>query len=127
MSLVLTPLEGIPLIAPGDDLVDVITRSLELSKVELVDDDIIILAQKIVSKAEGRLVKLAAVTPSSHAEDLAKKTEKDARLIELVLQESSEVLRYRPGVIIVEHKRGFVCANAVIEHSNVLGDFHNSD
>lgn len=127
MSLVLTPLEGIPLIAPGDDLVDVIIRSLELSKVELVDDDIIILAQKIVSKAEGRLVKLAAVTPSRHAEDLAKKTEKDARLIELVLQESSEVLRYRPGVIIVEHKRGFVCANAGIDHSNVLGDDQNSD
>jgi len=121
MSMLLTPLKDIPLIEPGDDLVKVITRSLELTEIDLADDDVIILAQKIVSKTEGRLVNLGVVTPSRRAEELAEKTEKDPRLIELVLQESSEVLRYRPGVIIVEHKLGFVCANAGIDHSNVQG------
>ena len=121
MSLVLTPLKDIPLIEPGDDLVKVITRSLELTEIDLADDDVIILAQKIVSKTEGRLVNLGVVTPSRRAEELAEKTEKDPRLIELVLRESSEVLRCRPGVIIVENKLGFVCANAGIDHSNVQG------
>jgi len=121
MSLVLSPLNDIPLIKPGDDLVKVISQSLGLTEIDLVDGDILIIAQKIISKAEGRLVNLAAVTPSRWAEELAEKTEKDPRLIELVLQESSDVLRYRPGVIIVEHKLGFVCANAGIDHSNVRG------
>jgi coenzyme F420-0:L-glutamate ligase/coenzyme F420-1:gamma-L-glutamate ligase len=121
MSLILSPLKDIPLIKPGDDLVEMITQSLELTEIALVDDDILIIAQKIISKAEDRFVNLAAVAPSRWAEELAEKTEKDPRLIELVLQESSEVLRYRPGAIIVEHKLGFVCANAGIDHSNVRG------
>jgi coenzyme F420-0:L-glutamate ligase/coenzyme F420-1:gamma-L-glutamate ligase len=119
MSLVLNPLKGVPLIVSGDDLVKVITRALDFSKIDLKDGDIIILAQKIVSKAEGRSVNLAAITPSDEARELARKTEKDPRLIELVLQESKEILRYRPGVIIVEHRCGFICANAGIDHSNV--------
>src|SRR5690606_30183951 len=74
-----------------------------------------------VSKAEGRLVNLTEVTPSARALELAQEVGKDPRFLELVLRESSEVLRTRPGTIIVEHKKGFVCANAGIDHSNVSG------
>jgi len=119
LSLTLTSLTGIPLIRQNDDLADIILNSLQENKIELEDNDIIVLAQKIVSKAEGRMVNLATVTPSHRAAQLAEKTEKDPRLIELILQESNEVLRTRTGTIIVEHKLGFVCANAGIDHSNV--------
>ena len=78
-------------------------------------------AQKIISKAEGRRVNLADVTPSPEALTLAEETEKDPRLVELVLQESSKVVRKQPGAIIVEHKLGFICANAGIDRSNVAG------
>ena len=122
MTLTLTPLSGLPLIRPGDDLPEIILRSLPQSGLSLQDGDILVLAQKIVSKSEGRLVNLAAVKPSARALQLGADIEKDPRLIELVLQESSEVLRTRPGTIIVEHRLGFVCANAGIDHSNVSGD-----
>lgn len=120
-SLLLTPLIDIPMIQPGDDLVSVLHASLRATGVELVDGDILVVAQKIVSKAEGRLINLRQVEPSDRAVDLAKKCEKDPRLIELILQESRSVLRTRPGTIIVEHRLGFVCANAGIDHSNVFG------
>ena len=119
MSLTLTPLKNIPLIRQDDDLADIIVNSLQESKIELNDNDILVLAQKIVSKAEGRMVDLASVTPTTRAVELARQTEKDPRLIELILQESNEVLRTRVGTIIVEHKLGFVCANAGIDRSNV--------
>ena len=122
MSLILTSIKGIPLIRQDDDLADIILNSLQESQIDLQDNDVLVLAQKIVSKAEGRMVDLATVTPSQHAITLAKQTDKDARLIELILQESNEVLRTRPGTIIVEHKLGFVCANAGIDHSNVSQD-----
>jgi len=122
MSLTLTPLSGIPLIRPGDDLVKIILHALAVANLELVDGDILVLAQKIVSKAEGRLVNLRQIVPSSQALDLAREVEKDARLVELVLRESNQVLRKRPGTIIVEHRLGFVCANAGIDHSNVRGE-----
>jgi coenzyme F420-0:L-glutamate ligase/coenzyme F420-1:gamma-L-glutamate ligase len=121
MSLTLTPLLGIPLIQPGDELAPVILRALDQSGITLQDGDILVLAQKIVSKSEGRLVNLAGVSPSERARQLAAQTEKDPRLIELVLSESKEVLRTRPGTIVVEHRRGFICANAGIDHSNVSG------
>ncbi len=119
MSLTLAPLQNIPLIRQGDDLADVIVKSLESSSITLEDNDILVLAQKVVSKAEGRMIDLATVTPSQRALELAVQTGKDARLVELMLQESNAVLRTRPGTIIVEHKLGFVCANAGIDHSNV--------
>lgn len=122
MSLVLTSLENIPLIRQDDNLADIVLKSLQDTGLELQDNDILVLAQKIVSKAEGRKVNLAAVTPSPRAIDLAQQTEKDPRVVELMLQESNEVLRTRVGTIIVEHKLGFVCANAGIDHSNVAGD-----
>jgi coenzyme F420-0:L-glutamate ligase/coenzyme F420-1:gamma-L-glutamate ligase len=121
MSLTLTALTGIPLIRQGDNLADIVVNALEENNILLQDDDILVMAQKIISKAEGRTVNLATVTPSERALELAQKTEKDARVIELILQESNEVLRTRIGAIIVEHRLGFVCANAGIDHSNVAG------
>jgi len=122
MPLILTPLCAIPLIRPGDDLGKIILASLEASGIALEDGDILVLAQKIVSKSEGRLVNLASVMPSAQALELARQSEKDPRLCELVLRESREILRVRPGTIIVEHRLGFICANAGIDHSNVAGE-----
>jgi coenzyme F420-0:L-glutamate ligase/coenzyme F420-1:gamma-L-glutamate ligase len=119
MTLTLTPLAQIPLIRHGDDLADILLTALRTSHIELRDDDILVLASKIVSKSEGRMVDLAAVAPSERAHELARQSEKDPRVVELVLQESNEILRVRPGTIIVEHRLGFVCANAGIDHSNV--------
>ena len=121
MPLTLTPLSGIPLIRHGDNLADIVLSTLQQNRITLRDNDVLVLAQKIVSKAEGRAVNLVDVTPSAEAIQLALRTEKDPRLVELILAESNEVLRTRPGTIIVEHKLGFVCANAGIDHSNVAG------
>jgi coenzyme F420-0:L-glutamate ligase/coenzyme F420-1:gamma-L-glutamate ligase len=119
LPLTLTPLTGIPFIRHGDDLADILINALEKSNIILEDNDILVLAQKIVSKAEGRFVNLETITPHRRARQLAVQTEKDPRLIELIQRESNGVLRIRPGVIIVEHKLGFICANAGIDHSNV--------
>lgn len=121
-SLTLTPLPNIPLIRPGDNLADVLLSALRTAEIDLADGDILVLAQKIVSKAENRLVNLATVTPSPAALELSEKSGKDPRLAELILRESNEVLRTRFGSVIVEHKLGFVCANAGIDHSNVAGE-----
>jgi coenzyme F420-0:L-glutamate ligase/coenzyme F420-1:gamma-L-glutamate ligase len=119
MSLTLTPLIGVPFIRRDDNLADMLIKSLSDSNIIAQDDDILVIAQKIVSKTEGRAVNLNTVNPSQRAQELAVETNKDPRLVELILQESNEVLRTRPGVIIVEHRLGFVCANAGIDHSNV--------
>ena len=100
-------------------MADILINSLSETNILVQDDDILVIAQKIVSKIEGRAVNLNTVNPSQHARKLAIETNKDPRLVELILQESNEVLRTRPGVIIVEHRLGFVCANAGIDHSNV--------
>jgi coenzyme F420-0:L-glutamate ligase/coenzyme F420-1:gamma-L-glutamate ligase len=117
--LVLTPLEGIPLIQEGDDLVRLVLDALQRHHIDLLRGDVLILAQKIVSKAEGRRVFLKNVKPSAQAKELAAKTEKDPHLVQLILDESAEILRARPGLIVVEHRLGFVSANAGIDHSNV--------
>jgi coenzyme F420-0:L-glutamate ligase/coenzyme F420-1:gamma-L-glutamate ligase len=127
MTLQITPLTDLPLIQPGDSLASLIYQSSLQLRISLAEGDIFVLAQKIVSKAEGRLVNLAEVVPSSEAIQYARKTEKDPRFIELVLRESSTVLRTRPGTMIVEHRLGFVCANAGIDHSNVQGTGGNPD
>lgn len=110
------------MIHPGDDLPNLLLKTLEGSDIHLQNGDILVLAQKIVSKSEGRLVNLATIEPSRRALDLASCIDKDARILELILQESNAVLRTRPGTIIVEHRLGFVCANAGIDHSNVAGE-----
>ena len=127
MSLTLTPLLNFPLIRQDDNLADILVKSLQETQIELQDNDIIVLAQKIVSKSEGRMVNLATVTPSQRAIELAQKADKDPRVMELMLQESNEVLRIRVGTIIVEHKLGFVCANAGIDHSNVMSGGDTED
>jgi len=119
LTLTLIPLPRIPFIKPGDDLVRVILTSLERTGLTFQDGDILVIAQKIVSKSEGRLVDLKTVTPSTQAVELAERSEKDPRIVELILRESKSVLRSRPGTIIVEHHLGFVCANAGIDQSNV--------
>jgi len=118
--LTLTPLQQIPLIRQADNLADILLSSLPASGLTLQNGDILVLAQKIVSKAEGRMVDLATVTPSPRAVELAAQAEKDPRVVELMLRESREVLRVRVGAVIVEHNLGFVCANAGIDHSNVF-------
>jgi coenzyme F420-0:L-glutamate ligase/coenzyme F420-1:gamma-L-glutamate ligase len=122
MTLTLTPLLNMPLIRPSDDLADIIFTALQPSDIELQDGDILILASKIVSKAEGRQVNLATIIPTKKATELATRCAKDPRECELVLSESHEILRVRTGTIIVEHRLGFVCANAGIDHSNVAGE-----
>lgn len=117
--LVITPLSGLPLIKPGSDLPALIRDALEVRGIDLQAGDILVLAQKIISKAEGRKVNLTGVSPSPRARELADQTGKDPREVELILQESKCVLRTRPGLIIVEHRLGFICANAGIDHSNV--------
>ncbi|MEW6718137.1 MAG: coenzyme F420-0:L-glutamate ligase [Chloroflexota bacterium] len=119
MSLTLTPLPNMPLIQPGDDLPGIINQSLQQAGIVLQSGDILVVTQKIVSKAEGRLVNLGTVIPSEEAQTLAQETEKDPRLVELILRESKAIVRCRPGLIIVEHRLGFICANAGIDHSNV--------
>jgi coenzyme F420-0:L-glutamate ligase/coenzyme F420-1:gamma-L-glutamate ligase len=118
-SLTLTALDGVPTIRADHDLAAVIAAAIERSGIELRDNDVFILAQKIVSKAEGRAVSLSTVTPSARARELAVQSNKDPRLVELILQESAEVLRCRPGILIVVHRLGFVLANAGIDASNV--------
>lgn len=119
MQLTLTTLPNIPLIQRGDNLAEIILRGLHDARIELQDDDVLVLAQKIVSKAEGRMVRLKDVTPSPRALELARQSGKDARFCEVVLWDTREILRVRAGLIIVETKHGWVCANAGIDRSNV--------
>lgn len=125
--LTLTRLLGIKQIVPGDNLGEILDHALAENEIVLENGDVLVLAQKIVSKAEGRLVNLTTVRPSEKAIEIAKFVEKRPELVELILQESNEVLRTRPGTIIVEHKSGFVCANAGIDHSNVKGPWGNPE
>jgi coenzyme F420-0:L-glutamate ligase / coenzyme F420-1:gamma-L-glutamate ligase len=118
-TLSLIALAGFPLVEPGTDLGHVICGLARSGGHELVDQDVVVVAQKIVSKAEGRYVDLANVTPGAEALALANKVEKDPRLVEVILAESRRVIRHRPGVLIVEHRLGFVAANAGVDQSNV--------
>ncbi len=120
-QLVLTTLPYFPLVHAGDDLVELIVHGLKGAAITLQDGDIVVLASKIVSKSEGRLVSLNSVQPSAQAQELALVTQKDARELELMLRESTAVVRTRPGLIITRHKLGFVSANAGPDHSNVTG------
>ena len=121
-QLLLTALPGIPMIGPGDSLPELILQGIDRAGLELASGDVIVIAQKIISKAEGRLVKLETIVPSPQASKLAREVEKDPRVVELILRESHQILRTRPGLIVVEHRKGFVCANAGIDQSNIQGE-----
>ena len=122
----LIALSDLPLVKPGDDLAGLIAAALERGIGKLITTgDILVVAQKIVSKAEGRYVDLARVEPGIEAQRLARETEKDARLVQVILDESRRIVRHRPGVLIVEHRLGYVMANAGVDRSNVdpaMGD-----
>lgn len=121
-QLTLTALTTLPLVAAGDDLGALIASACERESIGLEANDVLVVAQKIVSKGEGRRVRLATVTPSARATELSTRTGKDARLVELILRESHSVLRVAREALIVEHWLGLVLANAGIDQSNVDDD-----
>ena len=123
MSIVLTALKGIPLIRQGEDLADIIASALPDSDISLQDDDIFVLGQKIVSKAEGRMMNLAQVIPGEAALKLATEVQKDPRLVELVLKDTGKVLRADRDVLVVARRNGVICINAGVDKSNVGGRF----
>lgn len=118
-ELTLRALDGVPMVKAGDDLTGIILDALSAAGLALQAGDVVVLAQKIVSKAEGRLIELNAIEPSPRAVDIAARSDKDPRVVQLILDESDEILRVRPGAIIVGHRLGFVAANAGIDQSNI--------
>ncbi|MDP2727053.1 MAG: coenzyme F420-0:L-glutamate ligase [Dehalococcoidia bacterium] len=118
-ALSITSLPGIPAIRPGDDLGEIIWQSLGEADLALEDGDIMVVAQKVVSKAEGMVVSLDDVSISPEAQRLAQAVGKDPRLVEVILRESQEVLRAARHRLIVENRQGLICANAGVDHSNV--------
>jgi coenzyme F420-0:L-glutamate ligase/coenzyme F420-1:gamma-L-glutamate ligase len=125
-SLTFTALEGIPEIEPGASLESLLVEALARDDIKLADRDVLVLCQKIVSKAENRYVDLNTIEPSERARQLAAKCVKDARFVELVLRESTEVIRCVKDVLIVRHRLGFVVANAAIDQSNIPGAEHRA-
>ena len=118
-EVILKALTGIKLIEPGDDLAAIAVDAFVQNGLVPQPQDVLVVAQKVVSKAEGRYVDVANVEPSPRAIALAAEIDKDPRFVEVVLGESARVVRHRPGLLIVEHALGFVMANAGIDHSNV--------
>jgi coenzyme F420-0:L-glutamate ligase/coenzyme F420-1:gamma-L-glutamate ligase len=121
-TIQLTPILGIPEIRPGDDIGAMIAHSVAGMKFKLADGDIVVVAQKIVSKREGRLVDLESITPSEFARSIAGRQNRDPRLIEVILRESARIVRMESHILITETRHGFVCANAGVDQSNVSGD-----
>lgn len=121
-ALEIIALESFPLVQPGQPLLPLIYQTLEQNRLHLQDGDILVLAQKIVSKSENRFAKLSETTPSAEAEALSQQCDKDARMVELVLRESTQVIRAKRGVLIVRHRLGHVMANAGLDQSNIGND-----
>jgi coenzyme F420-0:L-glutamate ligase / coenzyme F420-1:gamma-L-glutamate ligase len=119
MVVTLTAIPDIPMVRPGDDLAGLLISACAQNALAPGDSDVLVVAQKIVSKAEGRYIDLATVRPSARAQGLAAEVNKDPRLIEVILRESRRVVRSRPGVLIVEHRLGFILANAGVDRSNI--------
>jgi coenzyme F420-0:L-glutamate ligase/coenzyme F420-1:gamma-L-glutamate ligase len=117
--LELIGLTDLPVVRPGDDLAALISEALSRAGLQPASRDVVVVAQKIVSKAEDRFVDLAMVTPSPRAQTIATETAKDPRLVEVILSETRRIVRQREGVLIVEHRLGFVMANAGVDQSNV--------
>jgi len=121
-QLTITGLIGVPMVQPGDDLAALTIAAFTATALSPEDGDVLVVAQKIVSKSEGRIVDVATVTASERAIALAAETGKDPRFVEIVLAESRRIVRHRPNLIVAEHRLGFVMANAGIDHSNVAPD-----
>ena len=117
--LTLTAIPDLPLVEPGDDLAAILIDGLARAGIAPAARDVLVVAQKVVSKAENRYRDLGAVTPSNRARDLARAVDKDPRLVEVILSESEAVVAHKPGVLVVAHRLGFVLANAGIDRSNV--------
>ncbi len=115
-------LEGFPMIGSGNDLAKMIVETAEKNCVSLEDGDIVVVAQKVVSKAEGRVVQLKDVKPSERAKEMAKITLKDPRFVELVLREAKRIVKISPETLIIENESGLICINAGIDKSNVSGE-----
>lgn len=118
-ELQVTAIPGIPTVQVGDDLATFIAEGLDAARIALRDHDVLVIAQKIISKAEGRFVDLSSIQPSARAEELALIVRKDPRLVEVILAESRRVVRAVKDVLIVEHRLGLVMANAGVDQSNV--------
>lgn len=118
-AMTLFPIQDVPLIHPGDDLAALIAERLEAQGERLQPGDIVVVAQKVVSKAEGRLVKLSQVTPSPQAIELADLVAKDPRHVQAILDDSRAIIRARRGLLVVEQRNGWICANAGVDRSNV--------
>jgi coenzyme F420-0:L-glutamate ligase/coenzyme F420-1:gamma-L-glutamate ligase len=118
----LTALDGIPEVVPGDDLAALIVAALAAADIGLTDDDVLVVTQKVVSKAEGAIVDLRTVTPRAEATAFAERWDRDARQVEVVLREADAVVRMERGVIITRTRHGFVCANGGVDASNVAPD-----
>ncbi len=121
-TIAIIPIPGVPQIKPGDDLPAILLKAIDDAKVGLKDGDILVLCQKIVSKAEGAVIDLRTVTPSPFAVQIADMWEKDPRMVEVVLTESSRIVRMKNGVVITESKHGWVCANSGVDASNTIAD-----
>jgi coenzyme F420-0:L-glutamate ligase/coenzyme F420-1:gamma-L-glutamate ligase len=120
-SVSLLAVRGIPAVAPGDDLAALVLSGMAFSGLALQPWDVVVVTHKVVSKAEGRMVSLSSVSPSSEAVALAARTNNDPRLVAVILAESSRVLSALPGVLVCETVHGLVCANAGVDRSNVEG------
>ncbi len=121
-SITITAVEGIPMVKAGDDLAALVATGLDSTGIKPEAGDIVVCCQKVVSKAEGRTVHLKDIEPSAFANSLAQRWEKDPRAVELVLRQTSRIVRNDHGVIIVETGPGWVCANAGVDESNSLED-----
>ncbi len=115
----LIALSDIPLVQPGDDLATLLIAAIERAGITMANQDILVVAQKIVSKAEGRIIDAGALTPSPRALELAQVTGKSPGLVQAILNESKDILRAKPGLIVAEHRLGFVMANGGIDKSNI--------
>jgi coenzyme F420-0:L-glutamate ligase/coenzyme F420-1:gamma-L-glutamate ligase len=118
MQLIVTPINGLPEILPGNDLAILIRDAVRAQREEIRDGDIVVIAQKIVSKSEGRIVHLPDVVPGKRAREMAAEAGKDARQLEVVLGECAKIVRWERGILICETHHGFVCANAGVDRSN---------
>jgi coenzyme F420-0:L-glutamate ligase / coenzyme F420-1:gamma-L-glutamate ligase len=114
-------LKGFPLVKPGDDIAGLVLKTSRRLNIRIANGDVLVIGHKIVSKSEGRIVRLSEVKPSARAVKIARKCLKDPRLVQLILSESRRVIKVKPGILLVETRHGIVCLNAGVDKSNVEG------